>query len=657
MVYELRRAGFEPDWHRVDTEEDYLAHLDPGLDLILTDHSMPGFDSPRALSLLQERKLDIPLIVVTGSIGEEKAVELIKRGAADYLLKDRLARLGEAARRVLEEKRLRLEREQARTALEKQNQRIAALYGVSKMVNSTLNIDQILDHVADEAMRVTDAKYGQVLVVDALEGVFERRSLRGFSDEQARRAVSLPLKLDQGLNGQVYKTHQITSVDDVREQPGYYSFLEDTHSELVIPILRDDKLLGNIDLQGTQVGAFREVDTDYLYALAEQAALAITNARLFAELESYSDFLEKAVDERTQQLEATKNRVETILSSVGDALLVIQMNSRIEQVNMAFEHQTGYTSQEAEGLDHHDLLQLEFGSKGDYQGTLEGLTPGKTWHGQTRVQRKDGSVYDADITIAPVAGPQGEITRLVASIRDISPLKEVERAKDQFVSNVSHELRTPITSLRLNHNLLQRDPEHAPTYAERMQRDIDRLNVLIEDLLRLSRLQQGSLEMDLNPLDLNELAAQYVSDRTPLAENRGLSLSLGDTAKSPMVMADSGLLGQALSVLLTNALNYTPTGGSVRIGTHQRKAEEIVWAGFSVSDTGPGISPEEQTELFARFFRGSVGRNSGAPGTGLGLAIAKEIVHRHSGHIEVISEGIPGKGATFHAWLPAIDSK
>jgi signal transduction histidine kinase len=241
----------------------------------------------------------------------------------------------------------------------------------------------------------------------------------------------------------------------------------------------------------------------------------------------------------------------------------------------------------------------------------------------------------------------------VCSLRDISALKEAERMKDAFVSNVSHELRTPISSLKLYHGLLKTAlPHKRDEYLVTLRRETNRLERIIEDLLRLSRLDQGRVALKLAPVDLNALADQYVADRAPLAEERGLSLSLDQAPDLPPVHADEGMLGQTLSVLLTNALNYTPVGGRVVVSTWVCQREGEACTGFSVSDTGPGIPPEEQSRLFQRFFRGAAGRESGQPGTGLGLAIAKEIVTRHHGWIEVVSEGVPGEGATFSVWLP-----
>jgi PAS domain S-box-containing protein len=117
LVRQLRRSGFEPDWRRVDTEKDYLANLDGQLDIILSDYAMPQFDGMRALELLKQRELDIPFIMVSGTIGEDIAVQAVKKGAADYLLKDRIARLGPAIEHVLKQKRLREEAKQTERAL------------------------------------------------------------------------------------------------------------------------------------------------------------------------------------------------------------------------------------------------------------------------------------------------------------------------------------------------------------------------------------------------------------------------------------------------------------------------------------------------------------------------------------------------------------
>ncbi len=231
-------------------------------------------------------------------------------------------------------------------------------------------------------------------------------------------------------------------------------------------------------------------------------------------------------------------------------------------------------------------------------------------------------------------------------------LQALSCLKDEFVSNLSHELRTPITSLKLYHDLLAARPEKRDDYLSRLKRETNRLERLVEDLLSLSRMDQGQVTPQMALVDLNALIALYVTDRQPMAESRGLTLAIQEEAHLPRVPADQAMLGKALSILLTNALTYTPAGGQVTVTTHRRATGRSELAGFSVSDTGPGIPLEEQPQLFQRFFRGTAGRNSGAPGTGLGLAIVREIVERHRGRVEAASAGAPGQGATFSVWLP-----
>ncbi|MER3459298.1 MAG: hypothetical protein C4309_12305, partial [Chloroflexota bacterium] len=131
MLHELRRAGFKPRWQRVETEQDYLAYLTPTLDVILADYALPQFDALRALHLLQKCGLDIPFIVITGSISEEVVVECMKQGAADYLLKDRLDRLGPAVTQALKQRQLREEKRRAEAALRESEARFRSAFDYS----------------------------------------------------------------------------------------------------------------------------------------------------------------------------------------------------------------------------------------------------------------------------------------------------------------------------------------------------------------------------------------------------------------------------------------------------------------------------------------------------------------------------------------------
>jgi PAS domain S-box-containing protein len=235
-------------------------------------------------------------------------------------------------------------------------------------------------------------------------------------------------------------------------------------------------------------------------------------------------------------------------------------------------------------------------------------------------------------------------------------LRALSTVKDEFVSNVSHELRTPITSLRLYHELLVKRPERQDEYIQALQRETQRLNTLVEDILTLSRMDQDRSQLVYDTVDINTLTWEYVQDRTLLAQDSGLTLKFDEGVGPLMVVADRNLLGQVISVLLTNAMNYTPSGGEITVRAKAAQFDGQNWVGIQVHDTGPGIPQEEQRRIFTRFYRGKIGRESGIPGTGLGLAIAYEIVERHMGRLEVHSSGIEGEGTVFNVWLPLPDN-
>jgi PAS domain S-box-containing protein len=226
---------------------------------------------------------------------------------------------------ITERKRVEEHLQRAKEELQKQNARLEALYWVGQMINSTLRPDVILDRLTDEAMRVSRATHGQVLVVDEEQGRYERRSLYGFSPEEAERARTVPLPLDRGINGRAYVTRQPVRVDDVRAEPGYFPLIPSTHTELAVPITRDGQVLGNLDLQSPEVGAFRDVDMEYLSALTSHVAIALTNARLY---------------QQAQREIAERTRVEDELRKAKEAAEVAARAKSEFLANMSHEIRT-----------------------------------------------------------------------------------------------------------------------------------------------------------------------------------------------------------------------------------------------------------------------------------------------------------------------------
>jgi signal transduction histidine kinase len=243
------------------------------------------------------------------------------------------------------------------------------------------------------------------------------------------------------------------------------------------------------------------------------------------------------------------------------------------------------------------------------------------------------------------------LTHISAQLADQNErLLELDRLKDEFVATASHELRTPLTSIS-GYLEMSLDPAEGPLTPTReshlriVQRNADRLTVLVDQLLFLARADSHPLELDRRPVLLAGILEEAAETARPAALAKGVNLVV--EAKSPLhALADRGQLLRIVENLVVNAVKFTPEGGSVRLAVRPRGADAIL----EVADTGPGIPRAEQQELFNRFFRGINAIERAVPGSGLGLAISQVIAEAHGTSIDV--ESSPGAGSTFSVALP-----
>ncbi|MGF1507265.1 MAG: ATP-binding protein [Anaerolineae bacterium] len=234
-------------------------------------------------------------------------------------------------------------------------------------------------------------------------------------------------------------------------------------------------------------------------------------------------------------------------------------------------------------------------------------------------------------------------------LRDLNAhLVELGNLKDDFIANVSHELRTPVASIKLYHYLLRTNPDELDKYITTLERETHRLEMLVEDLLLISRLDRDMVPLDVSDFDLGTIVDQLVTDRRHIAAERTIELAFYNQVTDLSYRGDEVLLARAFGILLTNALNYTPAGGHITIrlvpAEHEGRSQVII----RVEDTGPGVPPREAGQIFERFFRGTNTRH--VEGTGLGLPIAREIVTKHGGDLRLASSS--PQGSVFEIWLP-----
>ncbi len=537
---------------------------------------------------------------------------------------------------------------------EQRRRRLAeTLRQTTAVLNSTLSLDTVLNRILEQLSHAISFDTASLQKRDGHQLII--RAVKGFHNPKKLLGLAIPVGTDSP-NSYVFATRGPVTFPDIPAQFTHFQEKADLYqsgnirSWLAVPLMFDAEIIGLITLDRHEVRPFTVEEIEVATAFAQHAAIALHNANLYDQLARYNETLETAVARRTAELEQTTQQVSAILQNSPDAILLLDHNLRPRLFNPAYSNMFGYKS--GDFCPNFPICLVISPDQSRFSKALQIVRKEKQpMRLDFTAQRQDGSQFDADIVLAPIQQPTSPPT-LLCSIRDITALKEIERVKDDFVSNVSHELRTPIASLKLYHDLLTLNPAKSQDYIARLGREITRLSTIVESLLQLSRFDQERTKWEEDVINLNDLVSEYATDRKPLAASRDIHLNYQLTANLPRVMGDHHLLGQVLSILLTNALNYTPPGGKVQIKTGEQFQDQQRWVYFEVIDTGQGVLQDELPHVLKRFYRGFAGRTSGEPGTGLGLAIADEIVSRHQGKIEVQSMG-KDQGAAFIVKLPA----
>ena len=543
-------------------------------------------------------------------------------------------------RRMEEERRVLLEREQQQRLLAE------TLREVTLALTSQSALEAVLAEILEQAQRIVPYCTAHIALLegDRLRPVRWSGYTHPDAEEYIRamhqQLSQLPIDLEAVQHGNPIL------IADTQQDARWRIFAETNWilSYLVLPIRLQERVLGVLRFHGDTANFFSPEHIQRLLPLVSAAAIAIQKATLV-------EGLEAEVAARTAEIRAEQEKSETLLRSIADAIVMTDCDMRVQYINPAYTHLTGFTLSEALGRSLDTLTEVPPGVWAAIQTTL---AQDRIWEGEIAARRKDGGVADVAITIAPVYDAANRRVGHVASHHDISWRKRFERARQQFLTNVSHELRTPVTVLQLYLRFLRQGPnaEKAAGYLQKATEASEQLLNLAQHFLAVTALESEPGVTDWRPIDLEQLVEDLIAYRRGRAAAQVAVLHVASLpADLPNVRGDPERLSHALKEILDNALSFTPAEG--RVSLELRAAQRLERSGVAiiVTDTGPGIGSEEREHIFELFYRGAAAVSRSLPGMGLGLSTAQRIVQAHGGQITFHSA--PDEGSTFTVWLPA----
>jgi len=355
------------------------------------------------------------------------------------------------------------------------------------------------------------------------------------------------------------------------------------------------------------------------------------------------NLMSEELENKIRVISEDKNKMKVVLSSVIEGIIAIDKEGRIILFNNALKNMTDYSSDRVLGKFHWEIIrnnQLN-------ELLKEVLQKGQPLTQEITIFSPQEKIFRAS---ANPLTKKNEVWGAVVVLNDITEIKKLEKMRSEFVANVSHELRTPLTSIQGFVETLKdgaiNDPGKAQYFLEIIEKQSNRLNNLIEDILQLSKIESQEIIMNLQSINLRDLIDKTISEFKKKIEQKNHKIKINISPQLPLIKADPEQIEVVFRNLLDNAIKYTPNGGEIYISAFE-KAENIY---IEIADNGIGISAEHLPRIFERFYRVDKDRSRKLGGTGLGLAIVKHIVQAHGGTIGVESK--PGKGSKFFFTLP-----
>ena len=629
-------------------------------DIILADNTLPRMDAFEALKLALKLRPDIPFICVSGTIGEEKAVELLKLGASDYVLKDRLGKLVLAVQRSLKETELQKKRKLAEEELKNMLDELIAS-------NKELAFQMKEKEKREEELVILNTVLNNQISMRNKSDLALKESNEKFSKAfQSSTYIITISRLDDG--GYIEVNDSFVSISGFTRKEA----LSNTEIGINIWVDKEERnsvisaLLSGKDVEGKEFH-FRKKNGGIITGLTSAKIIYINKQPYM--ISSVDDITERKKAESL--LRESEQKSMSIMENSADAIFITNQHGKYIYTNKEVSVLLGYTAEEMKSK---TIAELTDQNKHEeiFQIFNQVLNEGKSYT-EIELLKKDGNYISTDLNA--VLLPDGTV---YGSCRDITERKQAEnelikakekaeesdRLKSAFLTNMSHEIRTPMNGI-LGFAELLKEPnisgDDLHDFIQTIQISGARMLNTINSIVDISKIESGLIQIDIRETDINEKMEFTYKFFKPEVENKGLQFSYknGLPSNEAIIKTDEVKVYGILTNLVRNAIKFT-YDGSIEFGyvlksdsepgsTEPGRSAELE---FFVKDTGIGIPNNQQEIIFERFRQGSESTNRGYEGSGLGLSISKSYVEMLGGRIWVESE--EGLGSTFYFTIPYI---
>ncbi len=593
-------------------------------EIVMTDLKMPVMDGLDLLKAVKKKHVGTDVIMLTAYGSIESAVESMQTGAYDYITKPfDIQEMVLLVKKCIQNRRLSEEVGKLRET--------ATLYQISKSLNEIKNIDSLLNHLLEIFCQFLNTKNGLIMLYDKETETLTVRSIMG-DVKGLSQDKRIPFKFDQNFYsdiGPIIDINKLKNVMGAKNLIGYDAI----KTGINIPLIVKGDLIGWVNLERDEDSQeITEKRKDFISIFVAEAGWVLSNNIYFDEIEK------------------SKNYMESMVQGMSEGVLMFNNSGQLVLINPR--------ARIILGLDSEKLIDNE---------RLKTSPQFNVYELYEEAQKGDGSlVKDINleiprsivirVEIEPIKDIEGKRLGTVVIIRDITRHKEMEQMGREFIANVSHEFRSPLNTIiayieRIGGGKLGAITPKMGNAAQIIQKNLNRLNRFINDLLDLSKLDSGKVLMKFEPVDIKKVVNDAIEILRKFAEEKNIKINIKKARKVPPIYADSVRITQVLVNLIHNAIKFSPSGASVDIGWEE-KGDEVHTV---VEDKGSGIALEDRETVFDRFRQLEQSTSGKSEGTGLGLAISKEILLQHSGRIWVESE--VGKGSRFMFALPIYSIK